>query len=65
MDQTRTISRGLTALALVGVMALAACDFEVTNPGPVQDGNLNDAGAHQGIVNGGIRVSSEARSPMT
>ncbi|MBH15922.1 MAG: hypothetical protein CME30_01400 [Gemmatimonadetes bacterium] len=56
MDQTRTISRGLTALALVGVMALAACDFEVTNPGPVQDGNLNDAGAHQGIVNGGIRA---------
>jgi hypothetical protein len=56
MDQKRTISRGLTAVALVGVMALAACDFEVTNPGPVQDGNLNDSGAHQGIVNGGIRA---------
>ena len=54
MDQKRTISRGLTAVALVGAMALAACDFEVTNPGPVQDGNLNDQGAHQGIVNGGI-----------
>ena len=40
MDQKRTISRGLTAVALVGAMALAACDFEVTNPGPVQDGNL-------------------------
>ena len=26
----------LVALAL-GVLALAACDFEVTNPGPVQD----------------------------
>ena len=56
MDQKRTSSRGLTAVALVGAMALAACDFEVTNPGPVQDGNLNDQGAHQGIVNGGIRA---------
>ena len=58
MDQNRTISRGLTAVALVGAIALAACDFEVTNPGPVQDGNLNDAGAHQGIVNGAIRAVS-------
>jgi hypothetical protein len=57
MVEKRMISRGLTAMALVGAMAVAACDFNVTNPGPVQDGNLNDKGAHEGIVNGAIKAT--------
>lgn len=32
--------------------ALTACDFEVTNPGPVQDEFLNDSVAFPAVVNG-------------
>jgi hypothetical protein len=34
---------------------LAACDFDVQNPGPVQDENVNLEGAHRSLVNGAIR----------
>ena len=37
------------------VISIASCDFEVSNPGPVQDPNINLAGAHQGMINGAIR----------
>jgi starch-binding outer membrane protein, SusD/RagB family len=39
-------------VALVAVFAVAACDFEVTNPGPVPDAQLSDPGAHAGVVQG-------------
>jgi hypothetical protein len=48
------------AVALVGAAALAACDFEVSNPGPVQDENVNLPGAHRSLVNGAIRSVQNA-----
>ena len=39
---------------------LSACDFEVTNPGPVQDEFLNEPGAREAIVNGIARDLSDA-----
>lgn len=49
--------RGMTYLpaAALCALALAACDFEVVNPGPVQDANVNLEGAHRSLVNGAIR----------
>src|SRR5712692_3260032 len=44
----KTIKRILVASAL----ALGACSFEVTNPGPIPDTALDDPGAWQGIVTG-------------
>lgn len=41
-----------TVAALAGALALSACDFEVTNPGPVQDEYLNDVAAIPAQVNG-------------
>jgi len=49
----------LVGAALLG-LAPAACDFEVTNPGPVQADNLNDKGAFPAIVNGMQRAMVEA-----
>lgn len=46
--------------ALVPAVGLAACDFTVTNPGPVEDRFLADAPAHPGIVNGAGRDLAEA-----
>ena len=43
------------ATGALALMALAACDFEVTNPGPVQDANLDDPGAHEALVTGSKR----------
>lgn len=34
------------------VLAMSACDFKVTNPGPVADADLNDPGAWDAIVRG-------------
>ncbi len=50
---SRTARRAATSLALVGLAgALASCKLEVTNPGPVQDVDLNTAGAIPALVNG-------------
>jgi hypothetical protein len=48
-------ARGLL-VALVAAAA-ASCNFEVVNPGPIQDANLDDAGAHFGLVNGGRKYT--------
>jgi hypothetical protein len=48
----RGASRGL-AVALVAGLGLAAC--EVTNPGPIDDENLNEPGSHEGLVRGAER----------
>jgi starch-binding outer membrane protein, SusD/RagB family len=42
------------------VLLSAACDFKVTNPGPVQDTFLDDAAAFPAIVNGAGRNLSDA-----
>lgn len=44
-----------TGLAGLVLLALASCDFDVTNPGPVQDQNLDDVGAHEPLVTGAMR----------
>jgi hypothetical protein len=41
---------------LVAAAGFSACNFEVSNPGPVQDANINVSGAHRGLVNGAIRA---------
>ncbi|MBI4538497.1 MAG: RagB/SusD family nutrient uptake outer membrane protein [Gemmatimonadetes bacterium] len=51
------VGRGALVLALLG---LAACDFEVSNPGPVQDKALNDPAAFAALANGMGRDLSEA-----
>lgn len=44
--------------AALGALTLAACDFQVTNPGPVQDAYLNDKAAFAAQVNGmGLALS--------
>lgn len=48
--------RFLHALVPVLVAAgTAACDFEVTNPGPIQDEAINNESSHQALVNATIR----------
>lgn len=47
-------------LALVALAPLAACSFDVTNPGPVQDQFLDSAAARPAIVNGAGRDLSSA-----
>ncbi len=51
----RRRSAGIGA-ALMGVLALGACDLTVTNPGPVQDGFLDEDGAFPAVVNGAKRA---------
>lgn len=50
---TRTVLR-LGVAGLV-VLALTSCNFDVSNPGPVQDQNLDDSGAHEPLVTGTLR----------
>lgn len=57
MIEQRNTRRATTRWAVGSCMAVitalaAACDFEVTNPGPVDDGFLDDPAAHQALVNG-------------
>ena len=49
-------SRGIIGLLLLGLAA--GCDFEVTNPGPIQDTFLDDTQAFEAILNGMIRSHS-------
>lgn len=51
-----TIQAGLIGL----VIAASACDLTVSNPGPVADEALDDAAAHQALVNGMGRALSRA-----
>ena len=56
MNMRNFFSRGL-GTGLVAAVLVSACDFEVTNPGPVQDGNLDDVATFQGLVNGAKRAT--------
>ena len=58
MNTRRIFSRGL-GTGLVAAVLVSACDFEVTNPGPVQDGNLAFVASHQGMINGAIRATQD------
>src|SRR6185503_5634041 len=44
---------------------VAACDFEVSNPGPVEDAILNDPTSHPAVVNGAARALSTAMNDHT
>ena len=48
------LTKGLVPGLAVAVF-VSACDFEVVNPGPVQDQTLDEVAAHQGMVNGAQR----------
>ncbi len=54
-----TTLRRLGAAILV-LAAGAACDFEVTNPGPTDDAFLDRSEAHQAVANGAARTLFEA-----
>lgn len=56
----KTFGRGVGVLLLGGVLAVAACDTDVTNPGPVQDQFLERAEAHEALVNGMGRAAAHA-----
>jgi hypothetical protein len=43
------------AAGALALLALAGCDFKVTNPGPVDDRYLDDARAHAAVVQGAVR----------
>ncbi|MBC7895146.1 MAG: hypothetical protein H7066_07020 [Cytophagaceae bacterium] len=42
------------------VAGLASCDFDVSNPGPVEDSFLDVEAAHDAVVNGAIRAFNTA-----
>jgi starch-binding outer membrane protein, SusD/RagB family len=46
---------GSFATLLALILTVAACDFDVINPGPVQDEFLNDPAAHRAVVTGAER----------
>ncbi|MBI4539213.1 MAG: RagB/SusD family nutrient uptake outer membrane protein [Gemmatimonadetes bacterium] len=52
------------ALTLVAVVAVAGCNFDVSNPGPVQDKALDDRNAHRAVTNGAARTLSDALSEI-
>ena len=58
----RISGRGTIALgaALLLAFGTTSCDFEVTNPGPVQADNLNDPGAFPSIIGGIQRAMIDA-----
>ena len=45
---------------LAAITGLLACDFKVSNPGPVEDSFLSDEAAHDAIVNGAMRAFNTA-----
>ncbi len=62
-NQKRIGSRGRPGNALGGLflmLALAGCDTDVTNPGPIQDAFLNDASAQGALVAGMERAFGDA-----
>jgi len=51
---------GVPAAAVATVLAVSACNFDVINPGPIQDEFLDSTTAHAGIVNGMQRSLQDA-----
>jgi hypothetical protein len=57
----RVQRKGFKALSgALLALALAACDTDVTNPGPIQDAFLNDASAQEALVAGMERATGIA-----
>ncbi len=51
---------GTVAAAALALVTVAACDFDVTNPGPTQDEFLDSLNAHEAVVIGARRELSFA-----
>src|SRR5689334_6344371 len=51
---------GIVCAIAAGTLVLAACHFDVTNPGPVQEKFLDDPAAQAAVVNGAGRDLSDA-----
>ncbi len=61
MTISRTMYRATRRTASLALVAsIAACDLAVTNPGPIQASNLNQAAALTALVNGAGRNLAEA-----
>jgi len=60
MQLSMKTRRAAIGAALLTLAPLAACSFDVTNPGPVQEQFLNDPAARTAIVNGAGRDLSDA-----
>jgi hypothetical protein len=52
--------RGMRRVSVFAVVALAGCDFSVTNPGPIPDVALDNPEAAEPVVNGMRRALSRA-----
>lgn len=52
--------QGRLLLVAAAVLGAGACDFEVSNPGPVEDKFLEDRGAHWSLANGAGRILANA-----
>lgn len=48
----RPAVRSLAGASCLSLLALAGCDFQVTNPGPIQEAFLDEALAQPAVVNG-------------
>lgn len=59
---TKTCFRGARAFVVGAVLAFAACDTEVVNPGRVQESFLFETAAHEAIVKGVGRAVAEAQN---
>ncbi|MBI4522046.1 MAG: hypothetical protein HY701_14510, partial [Gemmatimonadetes bacterium] len=56
----RPYAPGRAFASAMFVLAATACNFDVSNPGPVEDKILNDASSHSAVVNGIARALSDA-----
>jgi hypothetical protein len=52
--------RAAAAVFVLPALGLTGCDFDVSNPGPIQDRFLDDPAAHGAMVNGAGRALAEA-----
>jgi len=59
-ETTMTTTMKRLGAAMLVLVAGAACDFEVTNPGPTDDAFLDNAQAHQAVANGAARTLFDA-----
>lgn len=52
MNPSISILRTLRPIAAMSLVSIAACDLSVTNPGPIQDSQLNNSTVIPALVNG-------------
>ncbi|GIW51345.1 MAG: hypothetical protein KatS3mg081_0700 [Gemmatimonadales bacterium] len=67
MERSGTVKRyrsaaggSIYAVVAAATLGISACNFEVINPGPIQDGFLDSTSAHPALVNGMRRNLADA-----